>query len=135
MCAIMPGARRAKTAAPSRQRLRNHAWLALLAALGLATVNAGAETRPSVKFHLQEADIADIQQAILAKQLTSTGLVELYLKRIKAYNGTCVNQPHGNSRPDHDDSARRADQCAVDAEPAAGGACETGASTIARRAA
>src|SRR5262249_34209396 len=45
--------------------------------------------------HLQEASIADIQRAIAAKQITSTGLVELQLKRIKAYNGTCVNEPKG----------------------------------------
>jgi Asp-tRNA(Asn)/Glu-tRNA(Gln) amidotransferase A subunit family amidase len=47
------------------------------------------------KFHLQEATITDIQNAILAKQLTSTELVKLYLNRIKAYNGTCVKQPEG----------------------------------------
>jgi Asp-tRNA(Asn)/Glu-tRNA(Gln) amidotransferase A subunit family amidase len=47
------------------------------------------------KFHLQEATITDIQSAILAKQLTSTELVKLYLNRIKAYNGTCVKQPNG----------------------------------------
>lgn len=47
------------------------------------------------KFHLEEATIADIQSAILAKEITSTQLVELYLKRIKAYNGTCVNEPEG----------------------------------------
>jgi Asp-tRNA(Asn)/Glu-tRNA(Gln) amidotransferase A subunit family amidase len=47
------------------------------------------------KFTLQEATIDDIQKAILSKQLTSTDLVNLYLKRIKAYNGTCVKQPMG----------------------------------------
>ncbi len=41
-------------------------------------------------FHLQEATIADIQRAILAKELTATELVGLYLKRIEAYNGQCV---------------------------------------------
>jgi Asp-tRNA(Asn)/Glu-tRNA(Gln) amidotransferase A subunit family amidase len=41
------------------------------------------------------ASISDIQRAIVAKQITSVGLVELYLKRIKAYNNTCVNQPVG----------------------------------------
>lgn len=47
------------------------------------------------KFHLQEASVGDIQRAIQAKQLTSVGLVELYLKRIQAYNGRCVNEPQG----------------------------------------
>src|SRR5215471_10929523 len=41
-------------------------------------------------FHLEEASIADVQRAILAKQLTAKDLVGLYLKRIEAYTGTCV---------------------------------------------
>ncbi len=41
-------------------------------------------------FHLEEATIADIHRAILAKELTATELVRLYLKRIEAYNGQCV---------------------------------------------
>ena len=47
------------------------------------------------KFEVVEATIADVQNAIKAKQITSTELVNLYLARIKAYNGTCVNQPEG----------------------------------------
>ena len=46
-------------------------------------------------FHLEEATISDIHAAILNGQLTTTQLVELYIKRIKAYNGTCVNEPAG----------------------------------------
>lgn len=46
-------------------------------------------------FQLQEATIAQIQQAIVTKQLTSEQLVNMYLKRIKAYDGTCVKQPQG----------------------------------------
>jgi amidase len=41
-------------------------------------------------FHLQEATIADIHRAILAKELTATELVGLYLERFEAYNGKCV---------------------------------------------
>jgi len=47
------------------------------------------------KFQIEEATIEDIQAAILRRELTSTGVVRLYLNRIKAYNGTCVNQPDG----------------------------------------
>ena len=47
------------------------------------------------EFYLEEATIADIQGAIRAGVLTAEQLVELYLARIKAYNGTCVNQPEG----------------------------------------
>ena len=42
------------------------------------------------RFRLQEATIADVHRAIRAKQLPATQLVNLYLKRIKAYSGTCV---------------------------------------------
>ncbi len=42
------------------------------------------------KFHLEEATIADVHRAIRAKQITATQLVQLYFKRIEAYNGTCV---------------------------------------------
>ena len=46
-------------------------------------------------FHLEEATIAEIQAAIRGGELTAERLVALYLARIKAYNGTCVNQPEG----------------------------------------
>ena len=75
--------------------------LAMLAKSGvvfLLVVGAAGVVRTQPRpatFHLHEATIADIQQAILAKQITTVGLVELYLKRIKAYNGTCVNEPQG----------------------------------------
>jgi hypothetical protein len=47
------------------------------------------------KFQIVEATIADIHKAIRSKQLTATQLVNMYLARIKAYNGTCVNEPEG----------------------------------------
>src|SRR5215472_14608126 len=61
----------------------------------LVSAGADAQQKPPSKFHLQEARIADIQRAIMANQITSAGLVEMYLKRIKAYNGTCVSEPMG----------------------------------------
>jgi Asp-tRNA(Asn)/Glu-tRNA(Gln) amidotransferase A subunit family amidase len=59
-----------------------------------ATANA-AEVAPPKPFHLEEATIDDIQRAILTKQITTVGVVEGYLARIKAYNGTCVKEPNG----------------------------------------
>jgi Asp-tRNA(Asn)/Glu-tRNA(Gln) amidotransferase A subunit family amidase len=47
------------------------------------------------KFEIVEATIADIHNAIRSKQLTATQLVNMYLARIKAYNGRCVNEPQG----------------------------------------
>jgi amidase len=46
-------------------------------------------------FDVHEATIADIQRALQSKRITTVGLVERYLQRIKAYNGTCVNEPQG----------------------------------------
>ena len=51
--------------------------------------------RRAAGFEIQEATIAQIQQAILTKQITTRGIVDAYLKRIQAYNGTCVNEPQG----------------------------------------
>ena len=42
-------------------------------------------------FRLEEASIADVHRAMLAKQLTATQLVTYYLKRIEAYSGACVD--------------------------------------------
>jgi amidase len=63
----------------------------VMAAGGMTAAHADA---PGT-FKLQEATITQIQSAILAKQITSEQLVNLYLKRIKAYDGTCVKQPQG----------------------------------------
>src|SRR5215469_12396359 len=49
----------------------------------------------NAKFQIEEAAIEDIQAAILRREVTSTGVLRLYPDRIKAYNGTCVNQPDG----------------------------------------
>jgi amidase len=77
-----------------------------LAAAGIAAgcgggpYGAGAGTPSTIeqtaaKFRLIETRIADIHTAIRAGDLTATALVNLYLARIKAYNGTCVEQPNG----------------------------------------
>jgi len=64
-------------------------------ALGVfARMTPAGAAEPS-KFHLEEATIADIQKAILAKQITTTQLLKLYLARIKAYNGLGVEEPEG----------------------------------------
>ena len=47
------------------------------------------------QFRVEEATIAQIHQAIAARQITASHLVRLYLDRIRAYNGTCVEQPNG----------------------------------------
>ena len=67
--------------------------LASLASFALLTPTL--VTAQTANFRIEEATIEDIQGAILRGELTSTRLVQLYLNRIKAYNGTCVNQPDG----------------------------------------
>ncbi|MDR3415110.1 MAG: amidase [Nevskia sp.] len=73
---------------------------ALLAGIAVSTAEAAPAGNPGAKaaksgFHLQEATIADVQQAIKAHRITSTQLVHLYLDRIHAYNGQCVKAPQG----------------------------------------
>jgi Asp-tRNA(Asn)/Glu-tRNA(Gln) amidotransferase A subunit family amidase len=60
----------------------------------LVAAPAVAQTR-NASFQIEEATIADIQQALVRRQITTVGLVERYLTRIQTYNGTCVNQPQG----------------------------------------
>jgi Asp-tRNA(Asn)/Glu-tRNA(Gln) amidotransferase A subunit family amidase len=67
--------------------------LALILVLAVGTP-AGTQSGPP-PFRVEEATIAGIQQALVTRQLTTVQLVELYLRRIKAFNGTCVNQPQG----------------------------------------
>lgn len=78
-------------ALPPRWRLRRlRPFLAgcwLLASAALAAAPA--------PFPVEETTIARIQEAILARRLTCTALVKLYLARIKAYNGVGVELPEG----------------------------------------
>jgi amidase len=78
----------------SRPKSRLHS-AALIVSLVVTMPTTGTTQTTRSKFHLEEATIASIQHAITTRQITTVGLVELYLKRIKAYNGTCVNQPQG----------------------------------------
>jgi len=63
--------------------------------LCLLTVPPSNAAPPGGHFQIEEATIADIHRAILTRKLTATELVHRYLERIKAYNGTCVNEPDG----------------------------------------
>ncbi len=58
----------------------------------LAPSLASAQTAP---FRIEEATVETIQSAIMRGDVTSTRVVQLYLNRIRAYNGTCVHQPDG----------------------------------------
>ena len=60
-----------------------------------ASADPTATATQAAAFILEEATIAQIQAAILRGEITSTSLLEAYLARITAYNGTCVDQPEG----------------------------------------
>src|SRR5262249_1769391 len=49
----------------------------------------GAPEAYAQPFHLLEATIPEVHRAIQEGQVTCRGLVEAYLNRAKAYNGTC----------------------------------------------
>lgn len=69
-----------------------------IASLALMTLfwNAQAIAQQAAKrLEIVEARIADIQAAILAREITTSDVVKAYLARIKAYNGVCVNEPQG----------------------------------------
>ena len=83
---------------PTRRAHRNRgvAFLAsILLSLCAFGVSAATVAPQATGFQVVEATIDDIQQAILAHQLTAVQLVQLYLARAKAYNGRCVNEPQG----------------------------------------
>lgn len=73
-------------------RLRS---VTLSLALSLLLIACGPDQEQTGPFQIEEATIGEIQGAILGGELTSTQVVERYLARIKAYNGTCVDQPEG----------------------------------------
>ena len=68
--------------------------LALAAAL-LFLAPSFAHAVQAPKFQVEETTIDAIQAAIMKAEVTSTRVVQLYLNRIKAYNGACVNLPDG----------------------------------------
>lgn len=56
-------------------------------AAGIAAAGARAQ-EPEWQFHLQEATIADVHRAIHLGQITCRQLVQFYVNRARAYNGT-----------------------------------------------
>src|SRR5688572_4312902 len=69
----------------------------VLALLTIGTAAGSAQRARS--FDVHEATISEIQRAIQARRITTVGVVEQYLRRIRAYNGTCVHEPKGMLGP------------------------------------
>ena len=73
----------------SLQMRRNTARIfAFAVTIGVLAVSPASAQRGVLR--LEEATIADVHRAIMARQLTASQLVSDYLKRIASYNGTCV---------------------------------------------
>ena len=72
--------------------------LTAIIAVTLVAAPIFAAPSPST-FAIEEATIDSIQSAIRKGELTSTQVVEMYLKRIQAYDGPCVKQPEGPLGP------------------------------------
>jgi len=64
-------------------------FAALAAATCFGAVASGVATAAG-KFHLEEATIEDIHNAIKSGEITCKGLVQAYFARAKAYNGVCT---------------------------------------------
>jgi Asp-tRNA(Asn)/Glu-tRNA(Gln) amidotransferase A subunit family amidase len=82
------------------RRSTRNSTLRIAAIAGIVAFTVGLQTAGGPKprassFHIEEATISDIQTAITAKRITTVDVVNLYLTRIKAYNGACVNMPEG----------------------------------------
>ena len=58
----------------------------MIAAAAVFALVVGAPTVASAKFKLEEATIADVHKAFKSGELTAKKLVEMYLKRIEAYD-------------------------------------------------
>jgi amidase len=76
-------------------RKRRAIALVLLTLSFLGTQDASAKGSRPNRVVIEEATIGGIQNAILKRQVTTTEIVNRYLERIKAFNGTCVNEPQG----------------------------------------
>jgi Asp-tRNA(Asn)/Glu-tRNA(Gln) amidotransferase A subunit family amidase len=65
--------------------------LSALAAAGLLLMLTPGIARSQIKdFHIEEATIGDIHRAIQRGQVTCKGIVQAYIDRVKAYNGSCT---------------------------------------------
>ena len=70
-----------------------------LGALGVGGNSLRAQEAP-FQFHLLEATIPDVHRAIREGQITCRGLVQAYINRANAYNGTCNRLVTEDMAPD-----------------------------------
>lgn len=83
--------------APRLSTKRFRLFLAVLVTVGSATVSVAQEE--TARFRVVERTITELQSALVSGEITTVELVERYLERARAYNGTCVNEPEGRLGP------------------------------------
>ena len=76
-------------------------WCCL--ALGLVAISGDHvhTQQPPFQFHLLEATIADVHRGIQLGQVSCRAVVQAYINRARAYNGTCnqlVTEPRSEER-------------------------------------
>src|SRR5258706_9215768 len=65
--------------------------LSALTAAGLLLMLTPGAARSQIRdFHIEEATIADMHRAIQKGQVTCRDIVQAYIDRAKAYNGSCT---------------------------------------------
>jgi hypothetical protein len=85
--------RTARTVHSALRSARQRSWLQLAAMLVgtiLFATAPSAVLAQSKPFRVEESTIAETQRAIKAGEVTCKGVVQAYLDRVKAYNGTCT---------------------------------------------
>src|SRR3954462_13489645 len=92
---LLPFSGTARVKLPRMQRRFRFLIVVLGLSGGMAVPAGQVPDRRASGCDVQEATIDQIQDAIRKKQVTTRAVVESYLRRIKAYNGTCVNEPQG----------------------------------------
>ena len=80
-------------------RHRRHQSLAGAAAAAVALTIAAVPAAAQSPFKIEEASIAGIQKAIKTGQTTCQQVVEAYIERAKAYNGTCTALVTADGKP------------------------------------
>jgi amidase len=88
-----------RTRLTTRTRTLSTVRIVVAAFTLLTAASRGWGQAPEPRFRIEEATIAGIQRALRSGRITTVELVEGYLRRIKAYNGTCVNEPEGRLGP------------------------------------
>jgi len=75
-------------------------WVVGILIVGGITLSAPTLLRAQQdQFHVEEASITDIQNAIKSGKTTCEQVVRAYLARAKAYNGACTALPARLSSP------------------------------------